>query len=139
MEDFLSGERFEKMAQEYNRKYSRVSVLGADTIDKQKMQQALSSIYDLFCYINSGGGGGAQFDEKANEVYLEVKKLEKVLDIKPANADSAKLPFSCFVAAQKSFSALSLLFDLTNEDNFGHFLPLLKKLISAQKCYFSGF
>ena len=139
MEDFLSGEKFEKMAREYNRKYSRVSILGADTIDKQKTRQALCSIYDLFCYINSGGGGGAQFDEKANDVYLEVKNLEQDLDIEPANAKSAKQPFSYFVAAQKSFSTLFLIFDLINEGNFGHFLPLLKKLILAQKCYFSGF
>lgn len=138
MQDFLSGEKFEQMAREYNRKYGGVSVLCASSVDKVVVQRLVEDIYDLFQCLNRSGGRGADFDKAADEVYLAVKELEKSLGMEQTIVPGKPPTISLRCAIQKSFSVLDALQSIITKDNFTYFWPLLQKLILAQKCYFSG-
>ncbi len=84
MEEFLSGERFEEMAREYNKKYASVSVLKANVFDKGELKELFGELYLLFHSLYFRFGKIPKFKSFFNEVekYIEKsKKVEKVLEI----------------------------------------------------------
>ena len=139
MQDFLSGEKFEQMAREYNSKYGNISVLGVSGVDKGVVQRLIDDIYDLFHYLNNSGVHSKEFDKAADEVYLAVKELEKSLGAEHTNIPNLPSKKTLRLAIQKSFSVLYMLQSIITKDNFTYFWPLLQKLIIAEKRYFSGF
>ncbi|NCB48723.1 MAG: hypothetical protein EOM55_03790 [Clostridia bacterium] len=86
MSDFLSGENFEQMAKEYNKKYGSISVLKTSIFKKEDLEEVFSKIYLLIYMLKISfkrDNNFGMFFEIVEKMFFEMKKMEESMQISP--------------------------------------------------------
>lgn len=86
MSDFLSGENFEQMAKEYNKKYSSISVLKTSVFKKEDLEDIFGEIYLLIYMLKISFQRDSNFKlyfENAEKLLFEMNEIESSMQIFP--------------------------------------------------------
>lgn len=134
MQDFLSGENFEKMAREYYKKYSKINTLSNEMLSENLCVDTLNDIFSVCVYLkkNCTGERFSDMFQAGNALFDELSSLKNKFDISDFKDKNLKTfrDFSSLV-----FEVVYNFYQISKVSTaFDKIYPLFLETISAYFC-----